>query len=66
MRDTLVILIFKSDGTQFMDFACEKTELSVYTTNDNLSLDIGQMPSMHSVIMGGLLPIPIKNNNISQ
>ena len=35
-------------------------------TIDNVSAKIGQMPSMHSVVMVALLPIPIKNRNIPQ
>jgi hypothetical protein len=64
--DTLVPLIFMSDGTQFSNFAGDKKEWPVYMTIGNLSSKIRQMPSKHSVIMVALLPIPIKNPNIPQ
>jgi len=64
--DTLVPLIFRSDGTHLSNFAGDKKEWPVYITIGNLSLKIRHMPSTHSVIMVALLPIPIKNCNILQ
>jgi len=64
--DTLVPTIFMSDGTLLLNFAGDKRELPVYMTIGNLSSKIRQMPSMHSVIMVALLPIPIKNHNTPQ
>jgi len=64
--DTLVPLIFMSDGTHLSNFAGHKKEWPVYMTIGNLSSKIRQMPSTHTVVMVALLPIPIKNRNISQ
>jgi len=64
--DTLVPLIFMSDGTHLSNFAGDKKEWPVYMTIGNLSSKIRQTPSTHSVIMVALLPIPIKNRNIPQ
>ena len=65
-RDTLVPLILMSDGTHLSNFAGDKKEWPVYMTTGNLSWQIRQMPSMHTVVMVALLPIPIKNRNIAQ
>jgi len=62
--DTLVPLIFMSDGTYLSNFAGDKKEWPVYMTIGNLSSKIRQIPSTHSVVMVALLPIPIKNRNI--
>jgi hypothetical protein len=64
--DTLVPLIFMSDGAHLSNFAGDKKELPVYMTIGNLSLKIRQTPSTHSVIMVALIPIPIKIRNIPQ
>jgi len=64
--NTLVPLIFMSDGTDLSTFAGDKTELPVYMTIGNVSSKIRQMPSTHSVAMVALLPLPIKNHNILQ
>jgi hypothetical protein len=64
--DTLVPLIFMSDGTHLSNFAGDKKEWPVYMKIGNLSSKIHQMPSTHSVVMVALLPIPIKNRNIPQ
>jgi len=64
VRDTLVPLIFMSDGTHLSDFAGDKKQWPVFVTNGNLSSKIRQMPSTHSVAMFTLLPIPIENRNI--
>jgi hypothetical protein len=55
-----------SDGTHRLNFAGDKTEWPVYMTIANLSSNTRQMPSMHSVGMVALLPIPINNRNILQ
>jgi len=62
--DTLVPLIFMSNGTHLSNFAGDKKEWPEYMTVGNLSSKIRQMPSTHSVVMVDLLPIPIKNRNI--
>ena len=64
--DTLVPLMFMSDGTHLSKFAGKKKEWPIYITIGNLSLKIRQMPTMHSVIMVALLPIPMKKCNIPQ
>jgi len=64
--DTLIPLIFMSDGTHLSTFAGDKKEWPVYMTIVNLPSKICQMPSMHSVVMVALLPIPIKNRSIPQ
>jgi len=64
--DTLVPLIFMSDGPHLANFAGDQKEWPVYMTIGNLSLKLRQMPSTHSNIMVALQPIPIKNHNISQ
>ena len=66
MGDTLVPLIFMSDGTHFSNFAGNKKEWPAYMTFGNLSSKIRQIPSTHSVVMVAILPIPIKNGNIPQ
>jgi len=66
LGDTLVPLIFMSDRTHLSNFAGDKKEWPVYMTTGNLSWQIRQMPSMHTVVMVALLPIPIKNRNIAQ
>jgi len=64
--DTLVPLMLMSDGMRLSNFAGDKKEWPVYKTTGNLSSKLRQMPSMHSVVMVALLPIPIKNRNIPQ
>jgi len=64
--DTLVPLVFMSDGTHLLNFAGDQKVLPLYMTIGNLSSKIHQMPSTHSIIMIALLPIPIKNCNILQ
>jgi len=64
--DTLVPLIFKSNGTHLSNFAGDKQEWPVYMTIGNLSSKIRQMPPKHSVVMVALLSIPGKNRNIPQ
>jgi len=66
LGDTLVPLIFMSDGTHLSNFAGDKKEWPVYMTIGNLSSKICHMPSAHTVVMVALLPIPIKNHNIPQ
>jgi len=55
-----------SDRTHLSNFAGDKKEWPVYMSIGNLSSKICQTPSMHSVVMVALLPIPIKNRNIPQ
>jgi len=62
--DTLIPMIFRFDQTHLLNCAGNKKEWHVYMTIGNQSWTIRQMPSMHSVIMVSLLPIPIKNANI--
>jgi membrane-associated phospholipid phosphatase len=64
--DTLVPLIFISDGIHLSNFADDKKEWPVYMTIGNLSSKFWQMPSGHTVVMVALLPIPMKNRNIPQ
>jgi hypothetical protein len=64
--DTLVPLIFISDGTHLSNFAADNKEWPVYMTIGNLSSKIRKISSTHSVVMVALLPIAIKNCNISQ
>jgi hypothetical protein len=64
--DTLLPLIFMSDGTHLSNFAGDKKEKPVYITIGNLASKIRPTPSTHSVVMVSLLPIPIKNCNIHQ
>jgi hypothetical protein len=64
--DTLVPLIFMSDGRHLSNCAGNKQEWPVYMTICNLSSKIRQSRYMHSVLMVALLPIPIKNRNILQ
>jgi hypothetical protein len=64
--DTLVPLIFMWDRTHLSNFVGDKNEWPVHMTIGNLSSKIRQTPSMHSVVMVSLLPIPINNRNIPQ
>jgi len=64
--DTLVPLIFMSDGTHLRNFPGDKQDWHLYMTIGDLSSKIHQMPSTHSIIMVALLPIPIKNRNIPE
>jgi len=64
--DTLVPLIFMSDGTHLSNFAGDKKQWPVYIAIGNVSSMIRQMPSTHRVVMLALLLIPIKNHNILQ
>jgi adenosyl cobinamide kinase/adenosyl cobinamide phosphate guanylyltransferase len=66
LGDTLVPLIFISDGTYLSKFAGDKKEWPVYMTIVNLTSKIRQMPSAHTVVMVALLPLPIKNHNSPQ
>jgi len=66
LGDTLVPLIFMSDGTHLSNFAGDKKEWPVYMTIGNLSSKIRQMPSTHTVVLVALLLIPLPNHNIPQ
>ena len=58
--DTLVPLIFMSDGTHLSKFAGHKKEWPVYMTIVIQSSKICQIPSTHSIVMVALLPIAIQ------
>jgi hypothetical protein len=64
--DTLVPLIFISDGTPLSNFDGDEKDWPVYLTIGNRSSKICQMPLMHSIVMVTLMPIPIKTHNIPQ
>jgi len=64
--DTLVPMIFMSDGRHLSNFAGDKNQWPVYMTIGNLSSKIRQMASAHTIVMVALLPIPIKNCNLPQ
>jgi len=64
--DTLLPMIFISDGTHLLNFARNKNEWPVCMPIGNPSSKSNQMPSMHSVVIVALLPIPINNRNISE
>jgi hypothetical protein len=64
--DTLVPLIFISDGTHLSNFVGDRTEWPVCMPIGNLSSKIRQMPSTHCVVMVALRPIPIEIFNILQ
>jgi len=66
VRDTLIPLIFKSNGTHLSNFVGDKNDWPVYMTIGNLSSKMHLTPSTHSVVMVALLPIPIKNHNIRE
>jgi len=66
LGDSPIPFIFMSDGTHLWKFAANTNEWPGYMTIGNQSLKIRQMPSMHSVVMVALLPIPIRNGNIRQ
>jgi hypothetical protein len=55
-----------SDGMHHSNFAGHKNEWPVYITIGNLSSKLYQMPTMHSILMVALLPIPINARNIPQ
>jgi len=62
--DTVGSAISMSNGTHLPIFPGNKTEWPVNMTIGQGSSKIGQMPSTHSVVMGALLLIRIKNGNI--
>jgi len=64
--DTQVPLSYMSDEPHLSNFAGNKKEWPVYMTIGKLSSKIRQMPSMDSVVMVALLPIPIKYRPIPQ
>ena len=55
-----------SDGTHLSNFPGDTKDWHVYMTIGHLSSKLRQMPSMHSILMVAVLPIPIKNRNIPQ
>jgi len=64
--DTLLPLIFISDGMHHLHFVCNKKESPVYMTLGRLCSKIHQMPSIHSIVIFTLLLILIKNFHIPQ
>jgi hypothetical protein len=64
MKDTLDPLLFVTDRTHHTNFAANNKVWTVYMSIGNLSLKICLVPSMHSVKMVSLLPIPIKISSI--
>ena len=60
----LVTLVIMSDGTHLSNFSGDKKLCPDYIPIANLSSEICQMPSMHTVTMVALLPIPIINCNV--
>ena len=66
VRDTLVPVIFMSDGTHHSNLAGDKAESPGHMTIGNTSSKIRQTPSTHSIVIVALLPIPIRNRNIPQ
>ena len=64
--DAPVPFIFMSNKTHLSNSAGSKKKWLVHVTIGNLSSKIRQMPSMHSIVMVTLLPIPIKNCNTFQ
>jgi hypothetical protein len=64
--DTLIPLIFMSNGTHISNYGGDIEEWSGYMTISNVSSMIRQMPSMHCIIVVALLSIEIKNCNIPQ
>jgi hypothetical protein len=64
--DTLVPSVLMSDGTHPSNCAGDTKEWPVYMTIGNLSSNIRQTPSTHSITMVALLTIANKNCNIPQ
>jgi hypothetical protein len=59
LDNTLVLLMLMSEGTHLLNFAVDKKYCSAYMTNGNLSSNIRQMPSLYSITMIAVVPIPI-------
>jgi hypothetical protein len=64
--DSLVQIILMSDGTNLSNIAWNMNEWPVYMTIANVSWEIRQMPSTHSLILVDFQPIPIKDYNVPQ
>ena len=64
--DTLVPLIFMSDATHLSNYSGDKKEWPIYMTIGNLSSELRQKPTAHSVVMVALLPIPPKHRHESK
>jgi hypothetical protein len=62
----MAAVFFLSDGTHLSNFANDKKEWPVHMTIGNLFSKIRPMPSMQSVVMVALLPIPFKHRKIAQ
>jgi hypothetical protein len=55
-----------SDRTHLSHFLGDKNHWPAYMAIGNLSSQICQMPSIHSIVLVALLPIPFKDRNIPQ
>jgi hypothetical protein len=66
LGDTLVPLMFMSDGTRLLNFAGDKNQRPIYMAIGNHYSKICQMPAMHSVLIGSYMLIPLKNLIIHQ
>ena len=55
-----------SDATHLSNYSGDKKELPIYMTIGNLSLELRQKPSAHSVVMVALLPIPPKHRHTTK
>jgi len=64
--DTLVPIIFLSNGTHLSNFAGDKKEFPVYISIRNVSSKICQIGSTSGIVIIALLPFPIKNRKICQ
>ncbi|KAF8246435.1 hypothetical protein K440DRAFT_510652, partial [Wilcoxina mikolae CBS 423.85] len=55
--DTLVPMIFMSDGTHLMNFCGDKKAWPIYMTIGNLSAAARMKHTIHNVLLVALLPI---------
>jgi len=61
---TVVPIIFMSDGTHLTNFCGDKKAWPVYMTIGNLSAAARMKHTMHGVLLVALLPIPVKMRDI--
>ena len=66
LGDTLVPIMFMSDGMHLSNFAGNTKQWPVYMPIGNLSSKIYQIASMQSFVIVALLSILINNGNIHQ
>jgi hypothetical protein len=64
MGDTIVPLIFMSDATHLTNFAGDHKAWPVYMTIGNLSPAVRMRPATQSVLLVGLLPVPLKLRDV--